>query len=41
MDIVDKYGTVASGTKAWARCKCVGQNEPTLGFYIGIHEYVG
>lgn len=32
---------VASGTKAWARCKCPGQNTATLGFYFGIHEYVG
>lgn len=32
---------VNAGTKAWARCKCVGQNTATLDFYFGIHEYVG
>lgn len=29
------------GTKAWARCKCPGQNTATLDFYLGLHEYEG
>ena len=28
-----------SGTKAWARCMCPGQNTATIDFYIGFHEY--
>ena len=32
---------VAVGTKAWARCKCIGQNTGTLDFFYGIHEYEG
>lgn len=32
---------VASGTKAWARCKCPTQNTATLDFYFGLHEYIG
>jgi len=30
-----------AGTKAWARCKCPGQNTATLDFYFGVHEYIG
>ena len=29
----------AAGTKAWARCWCVGQNTATLDFFFGLHEY--
>jgi hypothetical protein len=29
------------GTKAWARCKCPGQNTATMDLYIGLHEYQG
>jgi hypothetical protein len=28
-----------SGTKAWIRTKCPGQNTATFDFYIGLHEY--
>lgn len=30
-----------AGTKAWARCKCPGQNTATLDFIVGLHEYEG
>jgi hypothetical protein len=30
-----------AGTKAWARCKCPGQDTATLDFTFGIHEYEG
>jgi len=30
---------IASGTKVWARCICIGQNAKTINLYIGIHEY--
>jgi len=29
----------AAGTKAWARCKCPGQDTATINFYPGLHEY--
>lgn len=32
---------MTAGTKAWARCLCIGQNTGTLSFYIGLHEYEG
>ena len=32
---------IIAGTKAWARCLCVGQNTGTIDFYFGIHEYEG
>lgn len=32
---------IDAGTKAWARCKCPGQNTATLDFFIGLHEYSG
>ena len=31
---------IAAGTKAWARCKCPGQDTATMDFYIGLHEYL-
>ncbi len=31
---------VAIGSKAWARCICIGQNAKTINFYCGIHEYI-
>jgi len=30
-----------AGTKAWARCLCLGQDTGTLSFYYGFHEYQG
>ena len=30
-----------AGTKTWVRVWAVGQNTGTLGFLIGLHEYVG
>ena len=33
-------GRIDSGTKAWWRVACVGQNATTLDFYLGIHEYL-
>ena len=30
-----------ANTKAWARCKCPGQDTATLDFYFGLHEYEG
>jgi len=30
-----------SGTKAWIRCFCPGQNTGTMDFFIGLHEYEG
>lgn len=30
-----------AGTKAWARCACIGSSGSTLSFYFGIHEYEG
>lgn len=32
---------INAGTKAWARCLCVGQNTSTIDFYFGLHEYEG
>jgi len=29
----------ASGTKAWARCWCLGNNAKTLTVMLGLHEY--
>lgn len=40
-DFVIMMNRVAAGTKGWARCKYPGQNGATLGFYFGLHEYVG
>ena len=31
----------AVGTKAWARCWCVGNNAKTLTIMFGVHEYEG
>ena len=31
----------AAGTKAWARCWCVGQDAKTLTIMFGLHEYEG
>ena len=31
----------AAGTKAWARCWCVGNNAKTLTLMFGLHEYEG
>jgi len=31
---------IATGTKVWARCICIGQNAKTINLYVGIHEYV-
>jgi hypothetical protein len=31
----------AAGTKAWARCWCVGNNAKTLTVMFGLHEYEG
>lgn len=30
-----------ASTKAWVRCVCPGQNQGTLDFFVGIHEYSG
>jgi len=32
---------IATGTKAWARCLCDGQDTGTFNFLFGIHEYEG
>jgi len=29
------------GTKMWARCQSLGETGKTLGFYFGLHEYIG
>lgn len=31
---------IPSGSKAWARCACIGSNGTTISLYFGIHEYV-
>lgn len=32
---------VASGSKVWARCICIGANAQTVSLYFGLHEYEG
>lgn len=32
---------IDTGTKAWARCMCPGQNTAQLSFFLGVHEYPG
>ncbi len=35
-----KSKRIATGTKVWSRCICIGQNAKTINIYVGIHEYV-